>query len=84
MGGRALIVTLSGIHLVASILDSRPKSGCRFGYGPRLGCGAVELANLGLFSVPSLSSDRRGAATLNASTSFCSLDISSSFCLRTP
>jgi hypothetical protein len=41
------------IHLIASILDSRPKIRfADFGYGPRLGCGAVELANFGLFSLP--------------------------------
>jgi hypothetical protein len=54
------------------------------GCGIRMGCCVGAEVNVGLLSVlASLSSDRRGAATRNASTSFSSLESSSSFCLRT-
>jgi len=60
-------------------LGSRPVA--RSGWGAAFA--AREAASLGLSSLGSWSSDRRGAATLNASTSFSRLDTSSSFCLRT-
>src|SRR3984893_2832122 len=41
-----------------------------------------QVANLGLLSFPDSSSDQRGAASRNASTSLFSLDTSSSFCRR--
>jgi hypothetical protein len=55
------------------------------GCGMRIGCcELVEVASVGLgASANSLSSDKRGAATRSASTSFSSLASSSSFCLRT-
>ena len=59
--------------------SSRPVA--RSGWGAAFA--AREAASLGLSSLGSWSSDRRGAATLNASTSFSRLDTSSSFCLRT-
>jgi hypothetical protein len=49
------------------------------------GCGVSFTArgNVGWLSLSASPSDNRGAATRNASTSFCSLDASRSFCLRT-
>ena len=45
--------------------------------------GAVQCVEIGILSAPeSPSSDRRGATMRKASTSISSLDMSSSFCLR--
>jgi len=59
------------------VLSSNPSSAVRLRSGVH-----SQVANLGLLSFPDSSSDQRGAASRNASTSLFSLDTSSSFCRR--